>query len=63
MQRLLYGAARLTPSQRASLTDNAISLCVERNLVIDVHSKCVIAKNYREVWVFTPEHARGFRLI
>lgn len=63
MKQVLCGKPALTEKQRKTLTDNAISLAIERNGVLEVMSKCVIVRSYRELWVLSSEHPQGQRLI
>ena len=63
MKQLLWGKPTLTELQRRQLTDAAINLAIERNGVLDVMSKCVVVRSYRELWVLDPENPRGKRII
>lgn len=63
MQQMLWGKPPLTDQQRRTLVDHAIALCIDRNGVLEVMAKCVIVRNYRELYVLSSDHPYGLRVI
>lgn len=60
---MLWNKPTLTTKERDRLTVTAVNMAIDRNLSIDHMSKCVIARNFRELWVFSLSHPNGERVI
>lgn len=54
MNRILYGASRLSEAQREECRRKAVNLCIDRNLTYTEMSKCIICQGFRELWVIVP---------